>query len=48
MNSENLESKINRIAYDEMAKILLEVAAKPEVRDHIAAAVENAQVCSMI
>lgn len=46
MDDENLQSKINRLSHDEMAKILLDAAASPEVRDHITAAVETSEVGS--
>jgi hypothetical protein len=44
MDDENLQSKINRLSHSELAKILLDAAADPEVRDHIAAAVETSEV----
>lgn len=43
MDDEHLQSKINRLSHSEMAKILLDSAANPEVREHIAAAVETSE-----
>ncbi|ROW08282.1 hypothetical protein VMCG_03176 [Cytospora schulzeri] len=44
MDDENLQSRITRLSQGELAKILLDAADYPGVRDHIAAAVETSEL----
>lgn len=48
MANENLQNQINRLSYEELSRLLLDVAANPGVREHIAITLETSEFRSSV